>query len=173
MEMAIAHVRIRTLGRSGDKPATTMDDGNQYSDNPPRRLVVLISGSGTNLQALIDAKNTPTPSRASIVLVLSNRNAAHGLVRASSANSPIPIAYLVKEMILMVKDVKPLHPISIINIYLALFGQFDEVDPGKPLIVSEVPIEKDEWRLHEFEWEIVVQATKMVLPQDDLDKVTE
>lgn len=55
-----------------------------------RRIVVLVSGSGTNLQALIDA-NLPN---ASIVLVVSNRKAAYGLTRAASANPPIPTAYL-------------------------------------------------------------------------------
>ncbi|KAI5985645.1 formyl transferase [Pisolithus albus] len=64
------------------------------SDPPPRRLAVLISGSGTNLQALIDAQNTPALPNTSIVLVLSNRKAAHGLVRATSASPPIPTAYL-------------------------------------------------------------------------------
>ncbi|KAH7889172.1 phosphoribosylglycinamide formyltransferase [Phlebopus sp. FC_14] len=61
---------------------------------PPRRLVVLISGSGTNLQALIDAQNTDLLPNTHIVLVLSNRKAAHGLVRAASAKPPIPTAYL-------------------------------------------------------------------------------
>ncbi|KAF5355865.1 hypothetical protein D9756_004337 [Leucocoprinus leucothites] len=50
--------------------------------------------SGTNLQALIDAQNTPALPNAEIVLVLSNRKAAYGLTRASSANPPIPTAYL-------------------------------------------------------------------------------
>jgi formyltetrahydrofolate-dependent phosphoribosylglycinamide formyltransferase len=44
-------------------------------------LVVFISGSGTNLQALIDA----TPASSKIVLVLSNRKEAFGLVRAQNA----------------------------------------------------------------------------------------
>lgn len=50
--------------------------------------------SGTNLQALIDAQNTPALPNAEIVLVLSNRKAAYGLTRATSANPPIPTAYL-------------------------------------------------------------------------------
>lgn len=58
----------------------------------PRRIVVLISGSGTNLQALIDAQGTPSLPDASIVLVLSNRKAAFGLQRATDAG--IPTAYL-------------------------------------------------------------------------------
>ncbi|EMD41757.1 hypothetical protein CERSUDRAFT_35226, partial [Gelatoporia subvermispora B] len=58
-----------------------------------RRIVVLISGSGTNLQALIDAQNKALPN-ARIVLVLSNRKAAYGLTRAAEANPPVPTAYL-------------------------------------------------------------------------------
>ncbi|KAH9898522.1 phosphoribosylglycinamide formyltransferase [Cubamyces lactineus] len=63
---------------------------------PPRerRIVVLISGSGTNLQALIDAQNTPALPSTRISLVLSNRKAAYGLTRAAQANPPIPTAYL-------------------------------------------------------------------------------
>lgn len=47
------------------------------------RIVVLISGSGSNLQALIDA-DLP----AQIVLVVSNRRAAYGLERAATAGIP-------------------------------------------------------------------------------------
>ncbi|KAJ7499459.1 formyl transferase [Mycena latifolia] len=60
----------------------------------PRRIVVLISGSGTNLQALIDAQNTPLLPHAEIVLVFSNRKAAFGLTRAAQAQPPIPTGYL-------------------------------------------------------------------------------
>jgi phosphoribosylglycinamide formyltransferase len=79
-----------------------------------RRIVVLISGSGlylplafrldykhlprattgTNLQALIDAQNTPALPDAQVVLVVSNRKAAYGLTRAQSADPPIPTHYL-------------------------------------------------------------------------------
>ncbi|KAJ7081463.1 formyl transferase [Mycena crocata] len=59
-----------------------------------RRIAVLISGSGTNLQALIDAQNTPSLPHAEIVLVFSNRKAAFGLTRASQAHPPIPTGYL-------------------------------------------------------------------------------
>ncbi len=48
------------------------------------RLVVLISGSGTNLQAILDAIAAQTLD-AEIVLVISNRKAAYGLVRAENA----------------------------------------------------------------------------------------
>lgn len=50
----------------------------------PARLVVLISGSGTNLQAIIDAIAAKTLD-AEVALVISNRKAAYGLVRAEQA----------------------------------------------------------------------------------------
>lgn len=51
------------------------------------RLVVLISGSGTNLQAIIDAI-AACELDAEIVLVVSNRKAAYGLERACAAGIP-------------------------------------------------------------------------------------
>jgi formyltetrahydrofolate-dependent phosphoribosylglycinamide formyltransferase len=51
------------------------------------RLVVLISGSGSNLQAIIDACKLKT-LEAEIALVVSNRKAAYGLERAKQANIP-------------------------------------------------------------------------------------
>jgi len=51
------------------------------------RLVVLISGNGSNLQALIDAIRMKVLD-AEIVLVVSNRKDAFGLVRAEKAGIP-------------------------------------------------------------------------------------
>jgi formyltetrahydrofolate-dependent phosphoribosylglycinamide formyltransferase len=51
------------------------------------KLVVLISGSGTNLQAIMDAIHAGTLS-AEIVLVVSNRKGAYGLIRAEQAGIP-------------------------------------------------------------------------------------
>lgn len=52
-----------------------------------QRVAVLISGNGSNLQALIDAAAAPGyPAR--IVLVLSNRPEAFGLERAARAGIP-------------------------------------------------------------------------------------
>lgn len=50
-------------------------------------VAVLISGSGSNLQALIDAAKAPDYP-AKIVLVISNKDDAHGLVRARNAGIP-------------------------------------------------------------------------------------
>ena len=51
------------------------------------RLVVLISGSGSNLQALLDATATGALA-AEIVAVIANRKAAYGLERAAQAGVP-------------------------------------------------------------------------------------
>ena len=54
------------------------------------RITVLISGSGTNLQALIDAASASTLP-GTIIRVISNRKTAFGLERAKKAG--IPTAY--------------------------------------------------------------------------------
>lgn len=50
-----------------------------------KKIAVLISGSGSNLQALIDACKDNT-ILGEIVVVVSNRNDAYGLIRAKEAN---------------------------------------------------------------------------------------
>jgi formyltetrahydrofolate-dependent phosphoribosylglycinamide formyltransferase len=52
-----------------------------------QRLVVLISGSGTNLQAILDACSSGALT-AQVVLVISNRSNAYGLERARLAGIP-------------------------------------------------------------------------------------
>lgn len=55
----------------------------------PTRVTVLISGSGTNLQALIDAQQASKfVEPVGIVRVISNRKAAYGLERAKKAGIP-------------------------------------------------------------------------------------
>lgn len=49
------------------------------------RIAVLVSGGGTNLQALIDAQNKEIIKNGEIVLVLSNKPDAYALTRASNA----------------------------------------------------------------------------------------
>ena len=55
------------------------------------KLTVLISGNGSNFQALIDACSTPALPSTSIIRVISNRKDAFGLKRGEKAN--IPTAY--------------------------------------------------------------------------------
>lgn len=52
-----------------------------------KRLAVLVSGSGTNLQALLDACASDRLA-AEVVAVVSNRRDAYGLVRAEKAGVP-------------------------------------------------------------------------------------
>ena len=52
------------------------------------RTVILISGSGSNLQAFID---TLHPGQANIVAVISNRDDAYGLERAAMAGIPTAV----------------------------------------------------------------------------------
>jgi phosphoribosylglycinamide formyltransferase-1 len=57
------------------------------SEAAPARLVVLVSGSGTNLQALLDA-TTDSTYGASVVAVGSDRHGIEGLARAERAGVP-------------------------------------------------------------------------------------
>ncbi|MCJ1387810.1 hypothetical protein MMC18_000653 [Xylographa bjoerkii] len=50
-----------------------------------KRILVLISGNGTNLQALIDAATSSRIPNAKIIHVISNRKDAYGLQRAEKA----------------------------------------------------------------------------------------
>jgi len=61
------------------------------SQQATTKICILISGNGSNLQALIDACDTPSLPSASIVRVISNRKDAFGLKRAEKAG--IPTAY--------------------------------------------------------------------------------
>jgi phosphoribosylglycinamide formyltransferase len=54
----------------------------------PARITVLISGSGSNLQALIDNCNTDALPNACFVRVISDRKTAYGLERAEANNIP-------------------------------------------------------------------------------------
>lgn len=56
---------------------------------PKKQVAVLISGSGSNLQALIDATRCTTMGMAAeIVMVISNRQGVRGLERATAAGIP-------------------------------------------------------------------------------------
>ena len=52
------------------------------------RIAVLVSGGGTNLQALIDAQNTAVLSSGEICLVISSNPGAYALERAAAARIP-------------------------------------------------------------------------------------
>ena len=54
----------------------------------PARIAVLVSGGGTNLQALIDAQNAGTLHSGRIVLVIASNSGAFALERAKNAGIP-------------------------------------------------------------------------------------
>lgn len=53
--------------------------------NDKARVAVLVSGGGTNLQALIDAEHSGLIDKGEIVLVISNRTGAYAIERAEGA----------------------------------------------------------------------------------------
>lgn len=82
--------------RKANEPRVAIDD-NKFTatlqrtqvnlTKPKKRVGVLISGNGSNLQALIDAtRDTNFGINAEIVLVVSNKSEAFGLKRAEKAN---------------------------------------------------------------------------------------
>lgn len=84
--------------RKATEPQVVIDDA-AFTQNlrnvqrnlltPRKRVGVLISGTGSNLQALIDAtRNSAFGANAEIVLVLSNKDNVLGLKRAADAGIP-------------------------------------------------------------------------------------
>ncbi|MFI9047813.1 phosphoribosylglycinamide formyltransferase [Streptomyces sp. NPDC053427] len=73
-----------------DLPQTLRAGAGENPDARPARLVVLVSGSGTNLQALLDAVAAQGPDGygAEIVAVGADRDAIAGLERAERAGLP-------------------------------------------------------------------------------------
>ena len=57
-------------------------------DKKPLRLAVLVSGGGTNLQALIDAQNSGKLHSGRIVLIISSKPGVYALERAQKAGIP-------------------------------------------------------------------------------------
>ena len=55
------------------------------------RIAVLVSGGGTNLQALIDAEKSGIIQNGTIVLVISNKAGAYALERAKNAGIPTAV----------------------------------------------------------------------------------
>lgn len=57
-------------------------------ENKKARVAVLVSGGGTNLQAIIDAQNSGLIHSGEVVLVVSNVKSAYALERAAKAGIP-------------------------------------------------------------------------------------
>lgn len=109
------------------------------------RIAVLVSGGGTNLQALIDAQNRGEIPDGEIVLVISNKPNAYALERAKSAGIEcavcekpgleakildclnehnIEMIVLAGFMAILSKDFVSRYPERIINIHPSLIPSF-------------------------------------------------
>ena len=67
-----------------------MSDSNKKVNDKPLRIAVLVSGSGSNLQVLIDAMQAGAlPIK--IVGVISNREDAYAITRAKDASIPVAV----------------------------------------------------------------------------------
>ena len=62
------------------------------AEQAPARIAVLVSGGGTNLQALIDAAHAGVIKSGRIVLVISSNPEAYALKRAEAAGIPSAVA---------------------------------------------------------------------------------
>lgn len=116
-----------------------------------KRIVVLVSGGGTNLQALIDASNNGIIKNGEITCVISSKEGAYALERAKKSNIPtrvIPrkeysdsksyskailealneekadLVVLAGFMIILDECVVKAYPYKIINVHPALIPSF-------------------------------------------------
>ncbi len=56
-----------------------------------KKVAVLVSGGGTNLQAIIDAQNSGIIKSGEVCLVISNRESAYAITRAQNAGIPVKV----------------------------------------------------------------------------------
>ena len=70
------------------------------------RIAVLVSGGGTNLQALIDAKSAGALPSGEIVLVISSRADAYALERAKSAGIESAVCKTEDEILALITEKK-------------------------------------------------------------------
>ncbi len=71
------------------------------------RIAVLVSGGGTNLQALIDAQDNGILSSGRIAQVISSCEGAYALARAEKAGIPSAVAETEGEILSVIEGVKP------------------------------------------------------------------
>ncbi|KAG0678794.1 hypothetical protein C6P42_000353 [Pichia californica] len=80
--------RVKKSIKKDDQPVTEIEPVRKETVALPK-IVVLISGSGSNLQALIDASTVePKKLNGKITKVISSSPTAYGLTRAANANIP-------------------------------------------------------------------------------------
>ncbi|XP_064353059.1 trifunctional purine biosynthetic protein adenosine-3 isoform X3 [Camelus dromedarius] len=91
VELGSPRVKVKHLIETMQINGSVLENGtlkNHFSVQPKKaRVAVLISGTGSNLQALIDSTREPRSS-AHIVVVISNKAAVAGLDKAEKAGIP-------------------------------------------------------------------------------------
>ena len=94
------------------------------------RIAAIISGGGTNLQAVLDAQDAGTLVSGEVVLVISNRKAAYGLTRASERGIKTAVLSKAMEPDARLHDEKLLailraHQIDVVLLagYLGIIGE--------------------------------------------------
>ncbi|MEH6532693.1 MAG: phosphoribosylglycinamide formyltransferase [Photobacterium frigidiphilum] len=100
-----------------------------------KNIVVLISGSGSNLQAIIDACQANTIKNANVVAVLSNKADAYGLERAKNAG--------IQAINLMVADYENRDAYD-----KAMIEQIDLFKPDLVILAGYMRILSDEFVRH-------------------------
>ena len=117
----------------------------------PKRIAVLVSGGGTNLQALIDAQARGEIVNGEIVLVISSTPSAYALERADKAGIPscvvarkeypsnqamtvalvdklkeaqIDLVVLAGFMVILTQEMVQAYPNAILNVHPALIPSF-------------------------------------------------
>jgi phosphoribosylglycinamide formyltransferase 1 len=98
----------------------------------PLRVGVLVSGRGTNLQALLDASATGSLA-ATIVLVASNRADAPALERARAAGVPLHVADRTTVPRRSERQRRMLEALRAADAELVVLAGFDEI-LGEPLV---------------------------------------
>ena len=71
------------------------------------KIAVLVSGGGTNLQALIDAQRNGILSSGKIIQVISNNENAYALMRATNSGIPSAVAKTEAEILSVIEGVRP------------------------------------------------------------------
>jgi phosphoribosylglycinamide formyltransferase-1 len=165
-----------------------------------KRVAVLISGRGSNLQALIDAARAPDYP-AEIVLVLSNIAGAGGLARAAAAGIPTAVVEHRKfadraafeteltaqlraakaELVCLAGFMRLLTPgfveawrDRLINIHPSLLPAFPGLDTHARALAAGVRVAGCTVHFVRAEMDngpIIVQAAVPVLPEDDEDRL--
>ena len=116
-----------------------------------KRIAVLVSGGGTNLQALIDAQNRGELTNGTIAAVISSKEGAYALERAKTAGIPgyvvargdypsnramtlalvdklreldIDLVVLAGFMVILTEEMVQAYPNAILNVHPALIPSF-------------------------------------------------